>query len=116
MLLHAFRIIALSQIIKCFLQVNFYFITCITVFVIICVACLFQAACITQQSCTLAVALGTPIQLEDLTEDNGLPTTIAPGATHRGQQHTHTYTQTLTGSLPRFVFHALDAAINRMFC
>lgn len=32
----------------------------------------FQAACITQQSCTLAVTHGTPIQLEDLTEDNGL--------------------------------------------
>lgn len=33
--------------------------------------CVFQAACITQQSCTLAVTPGTPIQLEDLTEGNG---------------------------------------------
>ncbi|AWP00339.1 putative lysine-specific demethylase 6B-like [Scophthalmus maximus] len=39
------------------------------------------AACITQQSCTLAVTHGTPIQLEGLTEDNGLLNTVASGAT-----------------------------------
>lgn len=48
---------------------------------------LLQAACITQQSCTLAVTHGTPIQLEGLTEDNGLLNTVASGATQTGQQH-----------------------------
>lgn len=33
--------------------------------------CVFQAACIIQQSSTLAVTHGTPIQLEGLTEDHG---------------------------------------------
>lgn len=57
----------------------------------------FQAACIPQQSSTLAATHGTPIQLEDLTEDSGGLQTLVPGTKHKGQQHCqNTHNQTST--------------------
>lgn len=55
-----------------------------------CVLVLSQAGCITQQSSILAATPGTPTLLEDLPEEHGPSSTVAPGALQTGELSSYT--------------------------